>query len=203
MVTLFFLFFQQLEDERQKARDSHYERINAIHKLQDESKEMHDKEMEVLKNRLLRVSTNDFPCSPFVLQYIMYAYFKARLFSICNGYVCTMCYFYPAGKRNGVGFRARKNKERIRRTQEEVTGKLQHYDYVFVSLGIFFNFGKKIPELINLKANLSSEFLNFSSIWNPRSTVLSIGRMLRSCNFIYAIFSFVPESRSTSNSVRK
>lgn len=45
---------QQLEDERQKARDSHYERINAIHKLQDESKEMHDKELEVLKNRLLR-----------------------------------------------------------------------------------------------------------------------------------------------------
>ncbi|KAL9981708.1 hypothetical protein ACROYT_G010449 [Oculina patagonica] len=45
---------QQLEDERQKARDSHYERINAIHKLQDESKEMHDKELEVLKNRLVR-----------------------------------------------------------------------------------------------------------------------------------------------------
>lgn len=45
---------QQLEDERQKARDSHYERINAIHKLQDESKEMHEKEIEVLKNRFVR-----------------------------------------------------------------------------------------------------------------------------------------------------
>ncbi|KAJ7387332.1 hypothetical protein OS493_004320 [Desmophyllum pertusum] len=45
---------QQLEDERQKARDSHYERINAIHKLQDESKEMHDKELEVAKTRHVR-----------------------------------------------------------------------------------------------------------------------------------------------------
>ena len=57
-VVIFLSFSQQLEDERQKARDSHYERINAIHKLQDESKEMHDKEIEVLKNRFVRVSGN-------------------------------------------------------------------------------------------------------------------------------------------------
>ena len=44
-----------METERQKARDCHYERIGIIHKLQDETKDMHDKEMESLKQRMARV----------------------------------------------------------------------------------------------------------------------------------------------------
>ncbi|XP_048582492.1 trichohyalin isoform X2 [Nematostella vectensis] len=45
---------QQLETERQNARDSHYERIHSMHKLQDEAKEMQQKEIEAVRVRMLR-----------------------------------------------------------------------------------------------------------------------------------------------------
>ena len=137
MVTpLFFLFYQQLEDERQKARDSHYERINAIHKLQDESKEMHDKEMEVLKNRLLRVSTNG---SPFVLQYIMYAYSKATL----SMSITDMCGQYVIFTLQEKEMELDSEREKARKELEGLKKKLQ------VNFNILVRMDKIIVESAN------------------------------------------------------